>query len=42
MKENGWPVQFHERPVAEADTPALRTAPEAFAWHRANRLSQWS
>lgn len=42
MQENSWLVQFHDKPIAEADRSALRTANEAFAWHRANLLAQWS
>lgn len=42
MRENEWLVQFHDKPIAEATTPTLRTAPEAFAWHRANLLAVWS
>lgn len=41
MPENAWLVQFHDKPILEARKPALRTAPEAFAWHRANPLAQW-
>lgn len=42
MRENAWLVQFHDRPITEADHYVLRTANEAFAWHRANVLAQWS
>jgi putative restriction endonuclease len=42
MQENAWLVQFHDRPIAEAHLSGLRTADEAFAWHRANMLAQWS
>lgn len=42
MPENTWLVQFHERPITEASAAALRTAREAFAWHRENLLAQWS
>ena len=42
MRENSWLVQFHDKPIAEAATPALKTATEAFAWHRANLLAQWA
>ena len=42
MPENAWLVQFHDKPITEADTSALRTAAEAFAWHRSNLLAQWS
>lgn len=40
MPENSWLVQFDDKPIAEADVSTLRTATEAFAWHRANRLVQ--
>ncbi len=42
MQENSWLVQFHDKPIAEADVSTLRTATEAFAWHRANLLVQWA
>lgn len=42
MQANAWLVQFHDTVVAEPQSPALRTAVEAFAWHRANLLAQWS
>ena len=42
MPENEWLVQFHEKQISEADKPSLRTAAEAFAWHRTNILAQWS
>ncbi len=41
MPENEWLVQWHDKPVAEADIITLRTANEAFAWHRENLLAQW-
>jgi putative restriction endonuclease len=42
MQENSWLVQFHGKPISEAAVPGLRTASEAFAWHRANLLAHWS
>ena len=42
MQDNAWLVQFHDKPINEAHTSALRTAAEAFAWHRSNLLTQWS
>jgi putative restriction endonuclease len=41
MQQNAWLVQFHDRPIAEANSVALRTASEAFAWHRANLVARW-
>lgn len=41
IPENAWLVQFHEKAIAEAESPALKTAKEAFAWHRTNLLRQW-
>jgi putative restriction endonuclease len=41
MQENAWLVQFHDRPITEANRASLRTANEAFAWHRENLLAQW-
>jgi len=40
MPENAWLDQFHDKLIAEAETSTLRTASEAFAWHRANLLAQ--
>jgi len=42
MPENKWLVQFCDKPILEAKNADLRTAPEAFAWHRDNLLTQWS
>ena len=42
MQENEWLVQFHDKRVAEPQSAGLRTAGEAFAWHRTNLLAQWS
>jgi len=41
MPANEWLVQFHDKPIQEARKSALRTAPEAFAWHRKELLAQW-
>lgn len=41
MPANEWLIQFHDKPIIEARKPALRTAPDAFAWHRDNLLVQW-
>lgn len=41
MPENQWLVQFHERQISEAADAKLRTAEEAFAWHRAHLLARW-
>lgn len=41
IQENEWLHQFHDRPIDEAETPALRTAVEAFRWHRENVLVHW-
>ena len=38
MPENKWLVQFHGKRIAEAELPGLRSAMEAFAWHRENLL----
>lgn len=38
---NSWLLQFHNKPIVEADVPALRTAPVAFTWHRENLLAHW-
>ncbi len=40
MPANAWLMQFHDKPILEARTPTLRTAPEAFAWHRENLCAQ--
>jgi putative restriction endonuclease len=41
MAENAWLHQFHGRAVSDPRSSHLRTANEAFAWHRANLLSTW-
>lgn len=41
MAANEWLRQFHDRPIEEAEAPALRTAAEAFRWHRENLLVHW-
>ena len=41
MPENEWLVQFHDKPILEARRANLRTAPEAFEWHREKLLAQW-
>lgn len=42
MTENSWLNQFHGREIVEAFSTDLRTADEAFAWHRDHLLSQWT
>ena len=42
MPENAWLSQFRDSPILEASKYDLRTAPEAFAWHRDNLLAQWN
>lgn len=42
MPENAWLSQFRDSPIREASKSDLRTAPEAFAWHRENLLAQWN
>lgn len=41
MTENAWLTQFHEKNVIEPTSSALRTADEAFEWHRTNVLAAW-
>ncbi|MGB8353430.1 MAG: HNH endonuclease [Chthoniobacteraceae bacterium] len=41
MQVNAWLVQFHDRPIAEASRVNLRTASQAFAWHRDSLVAQW-
>lgn len=38
---NSWLDEFSGRKITEAASPHLRTAEEAFAWHRNNVLNQW-
>ncbi len=38
MPQNVWLFQFHDKPILEAAKSTLRTAREAFAWHRENIL----
>jgi putative restriction endonuclease len=38
IRANEWSTQFHNTPVREATTVSLRTAQEAFAWHRENTM----
>jgi putative restriction endonuclease len=42
MPENVWLEQYHDREIAEALSPQLRTEAAAFAWHRENIVSAWS
>ena len=42
MQANAWLAQFHDKRVEEPQSAALRTAVEAFAWHRTNLRAQWS
>lgn len=41
LPNNAWLLQFQDKPISEAISKPLRVAAEAFAWHRANLLSQW-
>jgi len=41
MPANAWLRQYHGHAVTEALIPRLRTAEEAFEWHRQNMLAQW-
>jgi Predicted restriction endonuclease len=40
ISANEWLVQFHGSAIREADNASLRTAQEAFDWHRANTVWQ--
>lgn len=42
MPENAWLRQFNNSPILEARNTALRTAAEAFSWHREHFLAQWN
>jgi putative restriction endonuclease len=38
IRGNEWLRQFDNAPIREANSASLRTAPEAFAWHRENKM----
>src|SRR5205085_12325102 len=40
ISSNDWLIQFHDRAIVEARTSSLRTASDAFEWHRQNVMSQ--
>jgi putative restriction endonuclease len=41
MTANEWLRQYDGQSISEATVEALRTADEAFEWHRRNLVSQW-
>jgi putative restriction endonuclease len=41
MKENAFLRQFENKPIAEAQDPALRVHPDALQWHFDRKVKQW-